>query len=104
MEQNTCTCGHGEGHHHPDCQPFSICKRPRSSGRGFDWTVERKPPLAPSNAPSAPQTQIENALKTAVHAAHRAEQFATEIGYTVRFSESSIRAMAISILIGERAA
>jgi len=93
-------------------QPFTICKRQRESGRGFDWTVERKAPVVSPVAPGAsnrdlgtiPQTQIEGALKTAVQAAHRAEQFATEIGYTVRSSESSIRAMAISILIGERAA
>jgi hypothetical protein len=86
-------------------QPFTICKRSRESGRGFTWEVERK---APQPAPSAPaprthaQTQIESALKTAVKAAYEAERFATEIGYTVRFSEESIRAMAITVLIGEQ--
>jgi hypothetical protein len=43
---------------------------------------------------------MEHALKTAIAAAASAEKFATEIGYTVRFSEESIRCMANTILIG----
>jgi len=50
-------------------------------------------------------TKIEHALKTAIAAACAAEKFATEIGYTVRFSEESIKSLACTVLIQmERAA
>ena len=89
----------------PD-QPFLLTKATRNGQRGFDWKIERKPVDAASTAP-APQnrpashvtTQLESALKTAIAAAKEAEQYGTAIGYTVRFSEDSIRAMAITVLI-----
>jgi hypothetical protein len=43
-------------------------------------------------------TKLETALKTAVAAAAAAEKHAAEIGYTVRFTPSDIRAMGISVL------
>jgi NAD dependent epimerase/dehydratase family enzyme len=69
----------------------------------LEWKVERKSVESPANAPapsSVPQTQLESALKTAIHAAHEAEKYGTMIGYVVRFSEESIKCMAITALIG----
>jgi len=85
-------------------QPFTICKVQREGQRSFNWVVERKPGQASETRQNAPEpfkvaTQIEHALKTAVAAAASAERFATEIGYTVRFSEESIRCMANTVLI-----
>jgi hypothetical protein len=88
-------------------QPFLLTKATRNGQRGFDWKVERKAVAAASTAP-APQnrpashvtTQLESALKTAIAAAKEAEQYGTAIGYTVRFSEESIRCMANTVLIG----
>ncbi len=95
-------------------QPFIIAKVQRQGARGFDWIVERKASsiqttataIAPTPYPAIQSfTQIEQALKTAVAAACAAEMFATEIGYTVRFSEESIRCMANTALIAmQRAA
>lgn len=88
-------------------QPFIITKAQKPGQRSFEWSVERKPVQPAANAYSPESgvrtaTQIEHALKTAIAAAASAEKFATEIGYTVRFSEESIRAMGITILIGMR--
>lgn len=90
-------------------QPFTICKRQNEGQRAFTWQVDRKPVPAPAASPSAPEpvrtaTQIEHALKTAIAAACSAERFATEIGYTVRFSEESIKSLACTVLIGMREA
>jgi hypothetical protein len=88
-------------------QAFIITKSQERGQKRFDWKVDRKP-VQPSEMRANPvsametATQIEHALKTAVAAAASAERFATEIGYTVRFSEESIRAMGITILIGMR--
>jgi len=85
-------------------QPFTITKGQKQGQRAFDWSVERKPAqFAP--AAHAPEkavrtaTQIEHALKTAIAAACSAEKFATEIGYTVLFSEESIKSLACTVLI-----
>jgi hypothetical protein len=92
-------------------QPFILTKATRNGQRGFEWKVERKPiepvtqPQSASNQQdSRPITQLESALKTAIHAAKEAEHYGSAIGYTVRFSEDSIRAMAITILIGHQRA
>jgi hypothetical protein len=91
-------------------QPFIITKAQKQGQRGFDWTVERKPAQASETRHSPASavktaTQIEHALKTAIAAACSAEKFATEIGYTVRFSEESIKSLACTVLIQmERAA
>lgn len=88
-------------------QPFTICKVQREGQRSFNWVVERKPAQASETRHSAPEplkvaTQIEHALKTAIAAAASAERFATEIGYTVRFSEESIKSLACTVLIQMR--
>jgi hypothetical protein len=68
-----------------------------------------KPPEGPlpdpepdEDPPPAAITKLEHALKTAVHAAAKAEKHGLLIGYNVRFSPADIRAMAISVLIGMR--
>jgi len=91
-------------------QPFILTKAQKQGQRGFDWQVERKPVQAAETRHSPESgvrtaTQIEHALKTAIAAACSAEKFATEIGYTVRFSEESIKSLACTVLIQmERAA
>ena len=88
-------------------QPFLLTKATRNGQRGFDWKVERKPLGAASTAPAPqnrPATQLESALKTAIAAAKEAEQYGTAIGYTVRFSEESIKCLAITVLIGQQRA
>ena len=85
-------------------QPFLLTKATREGQRGFDWKVERKPAEPASTAPAprnAPHvtTQLESALKTAIAAAKEAEQYGSAIGYTVRFSEQSIKSMAVTLLI-----
>lgn len=63
------------------------------------------PPLPPAAravvvAPgTAETTKLEHALKTAIQAAHNAEKFGSEIGYTVRFDADAIKSMAITVLI-----
>jgi hypothetical protein len=88
-------------------QPLILTKATREGQRGFDWKVERKPVeqiAAPHSPANRPPTQLETALKTAVHAAKEAEHYGSTIGYTVRFSEQSIKSMAISLLIGAQRA
>jgi hypothetical protein len=51
------------------------------------------------NVPSAPTTKLEQALRTAISAAHNAEKFGSELGYVVRFDADAIKAMAITVLI-----
>jgi|HubBroStandDraft_2_1064218.scaffolds.fasta_scaffold186717_4 hypothetical protein len=91
-------------------QPFIITKATINGERGLRWTVERKPVQALETRHGSPDpvgtaTQIEHALKTAIAAACSAEKFATEIGYTVRFSEESIKSLSCTVLISmERAA
>jgi hypothetical protein len=81
---------------------FILTRSPRDVGRGFDWKVERKAveslPAPPATS-RASATQLEHALKTAIAAAKEAEAYGTLIGYTVRFSEESIRCMANTVLI-----
>jgi hypothetical protein len=88
-------------------QSFLLTKATRNGQRGYDWKVERKPVEPTHSAPAAsnrPPTQLEHALKTAIAAAKEAEHFGSVIGYTVRFSEGDIRAMAITLLIGHQRA
>ena len=49
--------------------------------------------------PSVPVTKLEQALKTAISAAHNAEKFGSELGYVVRFDADAIKSMAITVLI-----
>jgi hypothetical protein len=86
---------------------FLLTKAQRDGSRSFEWKVERKAIESTSNAPasspapsSVPITQLESALKTAIKAACEAEKYGTMIGYVVRFSEESIKCMAITALIG----
>ena len=44
-------------------------------------------------------TRLESALRTAVIAAAKAEQYGEQIGYNIRFSPADIRSMGISVLI-----
>lgn len=90
---------------------FMLTKVKRDVGRGFDWKVERKAvealPVRPATSEAAgkvPATQLEHALKTAIHAAKEAEHYGTLIGYTVRFSEESVKSMALTVLIGHQRA
>jgi len=89
-------------------QPFIITKVKGENQQRIHWVIERKPIpqiVPPPMADGSPSTQIEHALKTAIAAACSAEMFATEIGYTVRFSEESIKSLACTVLIQmERAA
>lgn len=85
---------------------FTITKAQRDGSRSFDWTVERTPATYPATPPassvspsSIPTTQLESALKTAIHAAHEAEKYGQSIGYVVRFSEESVKCMAVTVLI-----
>ena len=57
------------------------------------------PPSPCTLVPSAPATKLEQALKTAISAAHNAEKFGSEIGYVVRFDADAIKSMAITVLI-----
>jgi hypothetical protein len=90
-------------------QKFTIEKRQANGKTG--WVVSLAQPVAallngqesldnPIPENPRPSTMLESALKTAVSAAAAAEKHATEIGYTVRFTPSDIRAMGISVLIG----
>jgi hypothetical protein len=56
-------------------------------------------PTSTKTIPSAPVTKLEQALKTAISAAHNAEKFGSEIGYVVRFDADAIKSMAITVLI-----
>ena len=85
-------------------QPFIITKGQQRGQRSFEWSVARKPVQAAETRRTPESgvktaTQIEHALKTAIAAAASAERFATEIGYTVRFSEESIKSLACTVLI-----
>ena len=86
----------------PNGEPFMLTKAQRDGQRAFEWKVERKAVHTPATAPATekrPLTQLEDALKTAIAAAAEAEKYATAIGYTVRFSEESIKSMAVTVLI-----
>jgi hypothetical protein len=78
------------------------------SGQKAALLVEKAPDLdgpyqTPSEPPRKPmETALERALKTAVSAAASAERHSSSIGYPVRFKPEDIRAMAISVLIGEQ--
>ena len=50
--------------------------------------------------PARPISLLERALKTAILAAHSAEQYGEEIGYVVRFDQESVKSMAVTVLIG----
>ena len=68
-------------------------------------TDENAPPSSePEDVANGEQTppisQLERALKTAILAAHSAEQYGKEIGYVVRFDQESVKCMAITVLIG----
>lgn len=54
----------------------------------------------PEDRRRIPQTQLEDALKTAVTAAAAAEKHGQSIGYAVRFRPEDIRALGITVLIG----
>jgi len=51
------------------------------------------------NGATTPATKLEQALKTAISAAHNAEKFGSELGYVVRFDSDAIKSMAITVLI-----
>lgn len=46
-------------------------------------------------------SQLEHALKDALQAAANAEKYATQIGYTCRFTPEAIKSMAITLLINQ---
>ena len=48
------------------------------------------------------QTQLENALKTALHAAKRAEEYSVTIQHPVQFDKTDIRLMAQTLVINSR--
>lgn len=74
-------------------------------GPSLDSPVPEPDPDEEPTYPPAAKSKLELALKSAVTAAHKAEQEGMRIGYTIRFTPSDIRAMAISVLIQmERAA
>ena len=93
-------------------QRFSLI-RTRQNGR-IEWKAERlaQPAAAllerqgsldfgyDEQPGKIPVDRLAAALKTAVHAAAAAEKHGGKIGYTVRFTPSDIRAMALSVLIG----
>jgi hypothetical protein len=70
--------------------------------------VEKAPDLdgpyqTPSEPPRKPmETALERALKTAVSACAQAEMHGKQIGYAVRFTPSDVRALGITLLIGEQ--
>lgn len=78
---------------------------------GTKWLLQRLPQPAAQLAENAPEdwdepkpglppVRLEAALKTAVYAAVQAERYGESLNYSVRFTPSDIRAMAISVLIG----
>lgn len=64
--------------------------------------VEKAPDLdGPDITPRKPmETVLERALKSAVQACAEAEKHGKEIGYSVRFTPSDVRALGITLLIG----
>jgi hypothetical protein len=62
-----------------------------------DATQNKSSQSGPSQ--SSPTTKLEDALKTAISAAHNAEKFGTDLGYVVRFDADAIKSMAITVLI-----
>jgi hypothetical protein len=56
--------------------------------------------LATPKVEELPPSQLERALKTAIFAAHSAEQYGKDIGYVVRFDQESVKCMAVTVLIG----
>jgi hypothetical protein len=78
-----------------------------ANGKNGKQTVADDPPpnlpieeeSRPVKSATQPLTKLENALKTAIAAAHNAETFGAEIGYVVRFDSDAIKSMAITVLI-----
>ena len=56
--------------------------------------------IANGEQTSRPISQLERALRTAILAAHSAEQYGKEIGYPIRFDQESVKSMAVTVLIG----
>jgi hypothetical protein len=97
-------------------QRFELFKS--TEGRKTVWKIAKLQPIAAlldgagpldspipqdepdDDPPPIPLTRLEHALKTAVTAAHAAEQEGQRIGYNIRFGPQDIRAMAISVMIG----
>ena len=52
--------------------------------------------------PKGPATALERALKTAVTAAAEAEKHGQQIGYNVRFTPADVRALGITVYIGQQ--
>jgi hypothetical protein len=102
-------------------QPFTICKAERKEGnrRFIEWQVNKETnsdDLSPSEAPpvngkthgpGAPTpsnghsavAQLEQALASSIDAAIAAEQYAATKGFSVRFGNEDLRAMALSLFI-----
>jgi len=57
-------------------------------------------PCSNGDETQRPISLLERALKTAILAAHSAEQYGEEIGYVVRFDQESVKSMAVTVLIG----
>ena len=70
--------------------PFAPPASEHSNGNGSGLKLVPSPP---------PITKLEHALKTAISAAHNAEEFGSELGYVVRFDADAIKSMAITVLI-----
>lgn len=103
-------------------QPFGICKTEVREGqkKQIRWEVEcieqppRKPQAAAALLDGAPdvhgayedspalQTKLEFALRTALHAAKKAEEYSHEIGHPVQFDKDDIRLMAQTLVINGR--
>jgi hypothetical protein len=80
--------------HVEEIPPFAPLDEPHLGNNGNNGDNS-----AQTNGPSAPTTKLEQALKTAISAAHNAEKFGSELGYVVRFDADAIKAMAITVLI-----
>jgi hypothetical protein len=83
----TCTCI-------DEIPPFAPVKNGHSGNGDHNGT-----PTLHKTAQPAPVTKLEQALRTAISAAHNAEKFGSELGYVVRFDADAIKSMAITVLI-----
>ena len=103
-------------------EPFTICKAERKEGnrRFIEWQVNKEsnsddlspsetpPPVTgKTNGPDNPKTSnghsavshLQQALASSIDAAIAAEQYAATKGFSVRFGNEDLRAMALSLFI-----